>query len=109
MEVRLVEDVAEAPPDTAGRTAYRVVQEALTNARKHAPGDAVTVTVSGSRGPGLTVVVENGSPDHPPPAGPPGQGLTGLAERVGLAGGRLEHGPTEAAGWRVAAWLPWPA
>jgi signal transduction histidine kinase len=111
MEVRLHEDVAEAPPDTTGRTAYRVVQEALTNARKHAPGGTVTVTVTvtGSSGPGLTVVVENGPPDHPPPAGPPGQGLTGLAERVGLAGGRLEHGPTDAAGWRVAAWLPWPA
>jgi signal transduction histidine kinase len=109
MDVELHQDVAGAPPDTAGRTAYRVVQEALTNARKHAPGAPVTVTVGGSAGPGLTVVVENGPPDRPRPAGTPGQGLTGLAERVGLAGGRLEHGTTDVAGWRVAAWLPWPA
>jgi hypothetical protein len=39
----------------------------------------------------------------------PGQGLVGLAERVALASGRLEHGPTPAGGWRLAAWLPWPA
>jgi len=44
-------------------------------------------------------------------AGDPGagQGLVGLAERVALASGRLEHGPTPAGGWRLAAWLPWPA
>ena len=109
MEVELRDDVAAAPPDTAGRTAYRVVQEGLTNARKHAPGALVTVIVAGSAGAGLTVDVENGSSERARPARPPGQGLTGLAERVGLAGGRLEYGPTDAAGWRVAAWLPWPA
>ena len=38
----------------------------------------------------------------------PGQGLVGLAERVALADGRLEHGPTAGGGWRLAAWLPWP-
>jgi hypothetical protein len=37
-----------------------------------------------------------------------GQGLAGLAERVALADGRLEHGPTAGGGWRLAAWLPWP-
>jgi signal transduction histidine kinase len=109
MDVELRDDVAGAPPDTVGRTAYRVVQEGLTNARKHAPGAPVTVAVAGSAGSGLTVNVVNGSSDHPQPARPPGQGLTGLAERVGLAGGRLEHGPTDAAGWRVAARIPWPA
>jgi signal transduction histidine kinase len=109
MDVELRDDVAGAPPDTVGRTAYRVVQEALTNARKHAPGTAVTVAVGGSAGAGLTVEVENGAPARATPAEPPGQGLAGLAERVGLAGGHLEHGPTHASGWRVAAWLPWPA
>ncbi|TWF77144.1 signal transduction histidine kinase [Pseudonocardia hierapolitana] len=108
MDVELRDDVAGAPPDTVGRTVYRVAQEALTNARKHAPGTPVTVAVGGSAGSGLTVEVENGAPERTRPAGAPGQGLTGLAERVGLAGGRLEHGPTDAAGWRVAAWLPWP-
>jgi signal transduction histidine kinase len=38
----------------------------------------------------------------------PGRGLIGLSERVALHGGRLEHGPTPAGGWRLAAWLPWP-
>lgn len=109
MDVDLRHDVEGAVPDTVGRTAYRVVQEALTNARKHAPGAAVTVTVAGSAGPGLTVEIDNNIPADVQPAPAPGQGLTGLAERVGLAGGRLEHGPTDAGGWRVAAWLPWPA
>jgi signal transduction histidine kinase len=109
MDVDLRHDVPGAVPDTVGRTAYRVVQEALTNARKHAPGAAVTVTVAGSAGRGLTVEVDNAAPADVHPAPAPGQGLTGLAERVGLAGGRLEHGPTDAGGWRVTAWLPWPA
>ena len=111
MHVDLHQDVDCATPDTMGRTAYRVVQEGLTNARKHAPGAAVTVTVTvaGSAGAVLTVEVVNTSPVDPRPAPAPGQGLTGLAERVGLAGGRLEHGPTGAGGWRLAAWLPWPA
>ena len=50
-------------PDVAGRTAYRVVQEGLTNARKHAPGQPVTVTLGGGQGAGLDVSVVN-------PAGP---------------------------------------
>ncbi|WP_255621468.1 sensor histidine kinase [Pseudonocardia sp. DSM 110487] len=109
MDVELRDDVAGAPPDTVGRTAYRVVQEALTNARKHASGAAVTVAVGGSPGADLTVEIENGAPAAPQPVRAPGQGLTGLAERVGLAGGRLEHGPTQARGWRVAARIAWPA
>ena len=108
MAVELDHDVAGATPDTVGRTAYRVAQEALTNARKHAPGAPVAVAVGGSAGSGLSIEVENGTPVDPPPPRAPGQGLAGLAERVGLAGGRLEHGPTDAGGWRVAAWLPWP-
>jgi hypothetical protein len=200
MRVELREEVGGAVPDLVGRTAYRIVQEALTNARKHAPGAEVDVRVAGAPGRGLTVEVRN----HPPGPGPaagrpaaptpavhvaaptpagtaaptpagraaaptpagaaaptptgaaaptptgraaastptggaperegsspaerlggvvhspapavaargdpgPGQGLAGLAERVALANGRLEHGPTTAGGFRLAAWLPWPA
>jgi signal transduction histidine kinase len=233
MRVDLRTETGGAVPDLAGRTAYRVVQEALTNARKHAPGTAVLVRLAGSPGEGLTVEVCNDAPGAmaapargamaapargpgvpapdpagaphpdpplpgppragPPPAGPPptdasnppgpapgppvpagaaphppgpapgppvgersptassgpgvvhspgpgtpapdpgawvapdpgtgaapdpgagaapdpgtGQGLVGLAERVALVDGRLEHGPTAEGGWRVAAWLPWP-
>ncbi|MEU8584207.1 sensor histidine kinase [Streptomyces abikoensis] len=115
MRVKLLEEVPEAAPETIGRTAYRVVQEALTNARKHAHGAAVSVQVSGKAGEGLTVAVTNGAPGPrqprdpaPVPAAPPGQGLAGLAERVALAGGRLEYGPDGSGGWQITACLPWP-
>ncbi|WP_338103777.1 ATP-binding protein, partial [Streptomyces rhizosphaericus] len=98
-------------------TAYRIVQEALTNARKHAPGAAVTVRVSGGPADRLTVDVRNA----PPPGAAAdtgggegshaeggGQGLIGLAERARLAGGELSAGPAQG-GFRVRAWLPWPA
>ncbi|OZM82486.1 sensor histidine kinase [Pseudonocardia sp. MH-G8] len=109
MRVDLRHEIDVAVPETAGRTAYRVVQEALTNARKHAHGAQVRVAVTGAAGTGLAVEVVNDSPAGPRPAGEPGQGITGLTERVALAGGRLEHGPTGTGGWRLAAWLPWPA
>ncbi|GAB3476189.1 sensor histidine kinase [Amycolatopsis cihanbeyliensis] len=108
MRVVLRQEVTGSVPDRLGRTAYRIVQEGLTNARKHAWGTEVTVTISGAPEDGLTVEVGNG-PRTPPASGAaPGQGLIGLAERVALAEGRLEHGPTEAGGWRLATWLPWP-
>jgi signal transduction histidine kinase len=116
MRVALRDETSGTVPDLAGRTAYRVVQEALTNARKHAPGAEVLVHLAGSPGNGLTVEVDNAPVLGPPatpaptPANDPGagQGLVGLAERVALASGRLEHGPTAGGGWRLAAWLPWP-
>jgi signal transduction histidine kinase len=100
-----------AAPEATGRTAYRIVQEGLTNARKHAPGAAVTVTVDGTAGHGLTTEVRNphavdeGEVDPIPGAG---TGLVGLAERVALVGGQLEHGRTPDGGFRLWAWLPWP-
>jgi len=112
-----VADLA-AVPDTVGRTAYRVVQEALTNARKHAPGSLVLLEVSGSPGSQLEIVVENrlprsrvavGGVGTGPEVPGAGLGLVGLAERAALAGGGLVHGPTAAQEYRVAAWLPWPA
>jgi signal transduction histidine kinase len=57
MRVGLREEVGEAVPDLVGRTAYRIVQEALTNARKHAPGAEVDVHLAGAPGQGLTVEV----------------------------------------------------
>ncbi|MFF4398816.1 sensor histidine kinase [Streptomyces sp. NPDC001480] len=97
-----------AVPASVGRTAYRIAQECLTNARKHAPGTEVTVTVAGAPGDGLAVTVRNPAPgaDVPPVPGS-GQGLIGLAERATLAGGRLEHGATGGGGFEVRAWLPW--
>ncbi|MEW2455375.1 sensor histidine kinase [Streptomyces albus] len=115
-DVRLdleVDGGLEAAPAVAGRTAYRIVQEGLTNARKHGSGSGapVTVTVRGGAGRGLTVEVRNPAP--PPGAGGSarvpgaGQGLIGLAERALLAGGTLEHGRVDG-DFRLHAALPWP-
>ncbi|MFF3818393.1 sensor histidine kinase [Streptomyces bluensis] len=97
-----------AVPASVGRTAYRIAQEGLTNARKHAPGAEVTVSVAGAPGDGLTLSVRNPAPpgDVPPVPGS-GQGLIGLTERATLAGGRLEHGAEEDGGFQLRAWLPW--
>lgn len=108
--VELSTDVTGTVPGSAGRTAYRIVQEGLTNARKHAPGAAVDVRIAGCAEQGLTVEVGNGAAaagQAPTVVPGPGLGLAGLAERVGLAGGRMEHGATGAGGWRVEAWIPW--
>ncbi|UXY30808.1 sensor histidine kinase [Streptomyces sp. HUAS TT20] len=95
-------------PASVGRTAYRIAQEALTNARKHAPGAEVTVTVTGAPGDGLAVSVHNPAPESVPrPVPGSGQGLIGLTERATLAGGRLEHGPTADGGFEVRGRLPW--
>lgn len=105
----LVEEPAESPA-ALGRTAYRVVQEALTNARKHAAGRPVTVTVRGGPGDGLTVEVGNPAPPDLPHTAVPGagRGLAGLAERVRLAGGELEARLTDGE-FRVLARIPWTA
>lgn len=89
-------------------SAYRIAQEALTNARKHAPGTEVTVRVTGAPGDGLAVSVRNAPPrGEVPPVPGSGQGLIGLTERATLAGGTLEHGPTPGGGFEVRARLPW--
>jgi signal transduction histidine kinase len=99
-------------PDALGRNAYRIVQEGLTNARKHARGSAVDVCVSGGPGDGLEIEIRNRLPvgavagsSAIPGAG---TGIIGLSERATLAGGRLEHGRTDAGDYRLWAWLPWP-
>ncbi|MFB7215152.1 sensor histidine kinase [Streptomyces sp. NPDC056255] len=104
-----VDDPGTAPAAT-GRTVYRIAQEALTNARKHAPGTEVTVTVAGAPGEGLTVEVHNPAPTEPFERVPgSGQGLIGLTERATLAGGSLDHGPQPDGGFRISASLPWPS
>lgn len=95
-------------PETVGRAAYRVVQEALTNIHKHAASAAATVHLTGSPGVGLEVRVENLAPVRPAaPLPGAGSGLAGLRERVQVAGGSFEAGPTPSGGFLVLAWLPW--
>jgi signal transduction histidine kinase len=95
-------------PDAIGRTAYRVVQEGLTNAHKHAPNAAVDVTLDS--GPPLVVeVVSRKALEGPNPDEllGTGTGWIGLAERVALSGGKLRHGPDESGDFVLRATLPW--
>ena len=101
------------PSQVVGRTAYRLVQEALTNAGKHAPGAPVEVVLDGAAGRNLRIEVSNELSawhHHQPPADPvpgSGTGLIGVGERVALAGGRVKYG-AEDDRFRLQAWLPWP-
>jgi signal transduction histidine kinase len=108
-------ELAAVPPDT-GRTLYRIVQEGLTNARKHAPGSTVEVTVDGTPDRGLSVTVTSWlPPGHPVPAhgttegtgNGTGTGLIGLRERAALAGGHIEAKVTGDDRFRLSGWLPW--
>ncbi len=96
---------------TTSRTAYRILQEALTNVRKHAPHAPVQITLSGAPGGRLTLGVRNpvqADDADPRLALPPsGMGLTGLTERAELAGGVLTHEIDRAGDFVVRAWLPW--
>ncbi|WP_432039330.1 sensor histidine kinase [Streptomyces cucumeris] len=90
------------------QTAYRVVQEALTNVHKHAPGASARVRVA-HRPDEIAVLVENGpsergAADAGLPSG--GNGLVGMRERVSTLGGGFVSGPTEAGGFRVSAVIP---
>ncbi|WP_240506163.1 sensor histidine kinase [Thermoactinospora rubra] len=109
MDVRLALE-ASSVPEGLGRSVYRIVQEALTNARKHAPGAPVTVEIAGGPGEGLTVRVRNPVPARVGRGLPgSGSGLIGLTERAELLGGRLTHGHTARGDFLLEAWLPWSA
>ena len=108
-EVRLPDQAAV--PDTIGRHALRIVQEALTNARKHATSAPVELRLEGAPGHGLAIEVRNPAPVLATAVSKipgTGTGLLGLAERAALSGGRLEHGLDEHGHFRLRAWLPWP-
>lgn len=95
-------------PSSPGRTAYRIVQEGLTNARKHAAGQPVSVRLDGCRGERLRIEMSNSlcaQAVTPPSAG---AGLIGLDERVALAGGQIDHRVTDSGEFELRAWLPWP-
>ncbi|WP_229928907.1 sensor histidine kinase [Kitasatospora xanthocidica] len=106
IETRLTGDL---PPDlgaSAQRAVYRTVQEALTNARKHAPGATATVELR-QDGTGVGVTVTNSAPARPSLALPSSQqGLIGLRERAEILHGTLESGPTTEGGYRVSLRIP---
>jgi signal transduction histidine kinase len=100
------EGEARPLPPTAERTAYRVVQEALTNVHKHA-GNAETDVHLRYRPAELEILIRNrpaGGADGDLPGS--GWGLVGLRERVELVGGRLEAGPRHEGGFQVLAEIP---
>ncbi|MEV5201979.1 histidine kinase [Streptomyces sp. NPDC053720] len=103
-------DERDALPTPVELAAYRIVQESLTNALKHAAPGPVTVRI-GQLGQLLTVEVSSVFEDRPGPRAPgSGAGLVGMRERVALLGGTIEAGPSATGGstkiWRVRAELP---
>ena len=94
-------------PGLASTAAYRIVQEALSNVVRHAPGAPTHVSVEVLAG-DLVISVENdAATDAPgPDAKGGGHGLVGIDERAALLGGRAEHGPLPGGGYRVLATLP---
>jgi signal transduction histidine kinase len=97
-------------PEPVGLAAYRIVQEALANAARHAPGSPVEAAVL-ALAERLEILVRNDPPPAGPAAGPPGagHGLTGMRERAALLGGTLSAGPDPRGGYRVTATLPYAA
>ncbi len=99
-------------PEAVGLSAYRIVQEALANVVRHAPGATTRVSLSVPEGGNrLAVLVVNGPPPELPAApleqsGNTGHGLVGMRERVRLVGGTFDAGPLPDGGFRVAAHLP---
>ncbi|MEV4354920.1 histidine kinase [Nonomuraea sp. NPDC049625] len=92
-------------PPAVGLSAYRIVQESLSNAMRHAPGSTVALDVAHRRGE-LRLRVANG-PSVAPGAGPgAGQGVVGMRERATLLGGTLDAGPVAGGGFEVRATLP---
>jgi signal transduction histidine kinase len=111
IDLRVEGDPAAVPAGVAA-SAYRIVQEALTNARKHAAGADVQVHLVASPG-GVDVEVANGAGRSANGGGAPGEGqgasghgIEGMSERARLLGGELEARATPGGGFRVSARLP---
>ena len=102
IDLEIEGDLSAVAP-TIGLTAYRIVQEALANAARHAPGSAVVVELRVANV--LTVCVTNGRGVRPPSDGGTGLGLAGLADRARVVGGKVDAAPFHH-GWRVEAVLP---
>ncbi len=101
-------DPAESVPDVVGRTLYRIIQEGITNARKHAPGALLTVEVGGSPDDGIDFQLRNPLGFGPSSTPGAGLGLIGLSERAELRGGRLEH-RRDGQSFVLKGWIPWAA
>jgi len=106
VDVSVEGDIGSVPPGV-GLAAYRIVQEALTNALRHAGAHRATVRLGGTRGLLLVEVVDDGR--GPDASRVRGHGLVGMRERAAVYGGSLDAGPGAVGGFRVAARLPYDA
>ena len=114
LEVTLISDsrtqlphVRDQATDEVELAIYRIVQEALSNARRYAPGAAVAVAVERQDGGLVVEVVDEGGTASPARTGQGGgHGIIGMWERVHLLGGTIEIGPRQSRGWRVRARIP---
>ncbi|ADB74680.1 sensor histidine kinase [Geodermatophilus obscurus] len=99
----------DALPVSTGRSAYRILEEGLTNARKHAPHAAVTVELTGRPGDGVDLIVQNPVrvDDNHHGNDATGFGLVGLAERAAASHGHCQHGVMADGDFVLRAWLPW--
>ncbi|MGW4499439.1 sensor histidine kinase [Micromonospora sp. NPDC004336] len=106
MTVALDVDVPAEPPAPVGLAAYRIVQEALANAARHAAGAEVRATVRGATGALEVRVANDGGGPVTADGGRDGHGLTGMRERAVSLGGTFTAGPTDDGGYAVVAVLP---
>jgi signal transduction histidine kinase len=105
--VRLAVELAEPVPAEVATSVLRLVQESVTNARRHAAGAAeIEVTVRAGGGMAQVVVRDDGRPGREPKTYGGGYGLVGMRERVQLLGGRFTAGRLPAGGWQVTADVP---
>ena len=99
-------DNSKKLPQGVGLTVYRIVQESLSNAARHAPGAGISVVIEETER-SVQITVQNDPPaTRQPPADGTGHGLTGMRERVALLGGQLRAAPEPDGGFAVRAMLP---
>ncbi|MGO4105633.1 histidine kinase [Leifsonia sp. YAF41] len=102
-----VGDPSSCDPDVA-HACYRIVQEAISNVRRHAPGVALSVDLRGGPETGVTIRAVNWLvPGAHPTSTGGGNGVRGMGERATLVGGSFEAGVTLEETYAVVAWLPW--
>ena len=92
---------------TVSRSAYRIAQELLTNARRHAPGIGVRVRIVAAADTGVAIEVANHLPHHAPATFAPGGGLRGIDARVTQLGGQWRCWVDESQVFRAAVHMPW--
>jgi len=109
VRVQMFVSDAAACDSRVAHAVYRLVQESITNARRHAPGMPLHLDLRGGPGLGLTVRTTNWLPAAGAPSSSPGggNGLVGMAERVDLIGGTFHAGTTTEGAFAMTAWLPW--